>query len=138
MTQLYLNVQNVWSPVGGSLHSYVYEAQKLKAFYPKSQREFIITVCLCVLSVIVVSYFMVYLYKCMCSRNYSRWRHRWSRHHFRDRRQRSKGAYYKQIKESVPILLKGHNQVREHRLKERERDREREREAPTYAFEYLF
>ena len=51
---------------------------------------------------------MVALYKCMCSRNYSRWRHSWARH----RRQRSRGAYYKQIKESVPLLLKGHSQVR--------------------------
>ena len=100
--------------VGGSLRSlpsYVYDAQRLKAFYPKSQREFFITVCFCFLSVIVISYFMVALYKCMCSRNYSRWRHSWTRHY--NRRQRNRGAYYKQIKESVPLLLKGHNQVRE-------------------------
>ncbi|KAL8598351.1 hypothetical protein ACOMHN_047672 [Nucella lapillus] len=105
------NSKNMWSHVGGSLHSlpsYMYDAQKLKAFYPKSQREFFITVCLCILSVIVISYFMVALYKCMCSRNYSRWRHSWTRHY--NRRQRNKGTYYKQIKESVPILLKGHIQ----------------------------
>ncbi|XP_076472128.1 sterol regulatory element-binding protein cleavage-activating protein-like [Babylonia areolata] len=103
--------KNMWSHVGGSLHSlpsYMYDAQKLKAFYPKSRREFFITVCLCVLSVIVISYFMVVLYKCMCSRNYSRWRHSWTRHY--NRRQRNKGMYYKQVKESVPILLKGHIQ----------------------------
>ncbi|XP_070211949.1 sterol regulatory element-binding protein cleavage-activating protein-like isoform X2 [Littorina saxatilis] len=103
--------QNVWGNVGNGFHSipsYMYDAHKLKAFYPKSQREFFITVCLCFLSVIVVSYFMVALYKCMCSRNYSRWRHSWARHY--RQRQRNKGAYYKQIKESVPILLRGHSQ----------------------------
>ena len=97
--------------MGGRPHtlpSYLHHAQTLQAFFPKSQREFFITVCFCFLSVIVISYFMVALYKCMCSRNYSRWRHSWARH----RRQRSRGAYYKQIKESVPLLLKGHSQVR--------------------------
>nr|KAG5700923.1 hypothetical protein BaRGS_034208 [Batillaria attramentaria] len=102
--------QNVWSHPGGTPQSpyYMYDPEQLKAFYPKSHREFFITVCLCVLSVIVISYFMSVLYKCMCSRNYSRWRHSWARHYAR--RQRVKGAYYKQIKESVPLLLRGHNQ----------------------------
>lgn len=86
-----------------------YDSKKLKAFYPKSRREFVITMSLGVLSVIVITYFMAMLYKCMCSRNYSRWRHSWARHYAR--RQRSKGAYYKQIKESLPLMLKGHNQV---------------------------
>ncbi|XP_012945124.1 sterol regulatory element-binding protein cleavage-activating protein [Aplysia californica] len=74
-------------------------------FYPKSQREFVITIVLCVLSVIVITYFMMYLYRCMCSRNYSRWRHSWTRAN----RRRSRG-YIKQIKESVPLVLSGHSQ----------------------------
>ncbi|BFZ00983.1 hypothetical protein BsWGS_04023 [Bradybaena similaris] len=74
-------------------------------FYPRSQKEYIITVLLCFLSVIVLTYFMSVLYRCMCSRNYSRWRHSWHR----STRRRSKG-YLKQIKESVPLVLSGHTQ----------------------------
>jgi cytochrome c oxidase assembly protein Cox11 len=81
----------------------------LNAFYPKSQKETFITVAFFILSVIVITYFMVWLYKCMCSRNYSRWRHSWAKHY--SRRQRTKESRYKQIRETVPILLRGHSQV---------------------------
>lgn len=82
-------------------HSY----RQFDNFYPKSEREYVYTVILCILTVIIISYFMSYLYRCMCSRNYSRWRHSWGR----GGRRRSKG-YFKQIKESMPLVLAGHKQ----------------------------
>lgn len=101
--------QNIWSYSSDNTQYTMYNPEQLKAFYPKSKREFVITICLSVLSVIVITYFMVALYKCMCSRNYSRWRHSLAR--YKARRQRAKGTYYKQIKDAVPIILTGHNQV---------------------------
>ncbi|GFN75373.1 sterol regulatory element-binding protein cleavage-activating protein [Plakobranchus ocellatus] len=89
--------------ISGQLHYYYH--QKFDKYYPKSRDEFVITVMLCILSVIVITYFMVMLYRCMCSRNYSRWRHSWAR----SSRRRSRG-YFKQIKESVPLVLSGHTQ----------------------------
>ncbi|KAH9496900.1 hypothetical protein Btru_010103 [Bulinus truncatus] len=79
---------------------------RLNNFYPKSEREYFFTVLLCILTVIIITYFMIYLYRCMCSRNYSRWRHSWARSAHR----RSRG-YVKQIKESVPLVLSGHTQT---------------------------
>ncbi|XP_025093802.1 sterol regulatory element-binding protein cleavage-activating protein-like isoform X2 [Pomacea canaliculata] len=102
------NKQNIWSYSSDNTQYTMYNPEQLKAFYPKSKREFVITICLSVLSVIVITYFMVALYKCMCSRNYSRWRHSLAR--YKARRQRAKGTYYKQIKDAVPIILTGHNQ----------------------------
>ena len=84
---------------------YYMDPEQLKQFYPRSRKELLITVCLGVLSIIVISYFMVVLYKCVCSRNYSKWRASWSK---RGRRRR---GYVKHIKETVPLVLKGHNQV---------------------------
>ncbi|KAK3733745.1 hypothetical protein RRG08_026859 [Elysia crispata] len=84
-------------------HHYYHD--KFDKFYPKSRHEFVATVVLCILSVIVITYFMTMLYRCMCSRNYSRWRHSWAR----SGRRRSRG-YFKQIKESVPLVLSGHTQ----------------------------
>ncbi|KAK0057373.1 sterol regulatory element-binding protein cleavage-activating protein-like isoform X1 [Biomphalaria pfeifferi] len=78
---------------------------QFKHFYPKSEREYFFTVLLCILTVIIITYFMIYLYRCMCSRNYSRWRHSWIRS--ANRRAR---VYVKQIKESVPLVLSGHSQ----------------------------
>ncbi|XP_041365861.1 sterol regulatory element-binding protein cleavage-activating protein-like isoform X2 [Gigantopelta aegis] len=84
---------------------YYMDPEQLKQFYPRSRKELVITVCLGFLSVIVISYFMVVLYKCVCSRNYSKWRSSWSK------RGRRRKGYIKHIKETVPLVLKGHNQT---------------------------
>ncbi|XP_071102680.1 sterol regulatory element-binding protein cleavage-activating protein-like [Haliotis cracherodii] len=92
------------SDIANRIPYYMYDPEHLKTFYPKSKKEFTITLCLAFLSVIVISYFMIMLYKCMCSRNYSKWRRSWTKV------KRRKKGYYKQIKESVPLVLKGHRQ----------------------------
>lgn len=88
-----------------SQNQHYYYHDKFNKYYPKSRHEFVVTVLLCILSVIVITYFMTMLYRCMCSRNYSKWRHSWAR----SGRRRSRG-YFKQIKESVPLVLSGHTQ----------------------------
>ncbi|CAG5116411.1 unnamed protein product, partial [Candidula unifasciata] len=85
--------------------AHVNSGPQFENFYPRSQKEYMITVVLCFLSVIVLTYFMYVLYRCMCSRNYSRWRHSWHR----SSRRRSK-PYSRQIKESMPLVLSGHTQ----------------------------
>ncbi|KAJ8314345.1 hypothetical protein KUTeg_008906 [Tegillarca granosa] len=84
---------------------YMYSPEDLRQFYPKSQSELVISVCLVLLSFICITYFMVVLYRCMCSRTYGRkvrGGKRQSRH----------GKYYRQIKPSVPKILRGHLQLR--------------------------
>ena len=82
--------------------------QQILKYYPKSQKELVITICLAFLSVICITYFLIALYRCMCSRKYSKWRASWSK-------QAKKGKtnnYIKMIKDSLPIVLRGHMQVR--------------------------
>ena len=82
--------------------------QQILKYYPKSQKELVITICLAFLSVICITYFLIALYRCMCSRKYSKWRASWSK-------QAKKGKtnnYIKMIKDSLPIVLRGHMQVK--------------------------
>ena len=83
------------------------DPEQLRQYYPKSRTELIITISLVFLSVICITYFVLTLYRCMCSRKYSKWRASWNKIP-----KNSRGnSYYKQIKEAVPIILKGHLQV---------------------------
>ncbi|KAL4222496.1 hypothetical protein ACF0H5_018535 [Mactra antiquata] len=82
------------------------DAEQLKQYYPKSRMEFVITVSLIFLSIICITYFIMVLYRVMCSRKYSKWRASWNKVP-----KNAKGnSYYKQIKEAVPIILRGHLQ----------------------------
>lgn len=83
------------------------QIQHILKYYPKSRKEFLITVCLGFLSVICISYFMMALYRCMCSRKYSKWRASWSK----TARKGRMNNYVKQIKDSLPVVLRGHLQV---------------------------
>ena len=76
--------------------------------YPQTEKEYVVTVLLGVASLIVFTYFMTQCYKCMCSRNYHKWRTSWARNKRRNRQAR----YYKQIRDAVPFVLEGHQQVR--------------------------
>ncbi|ESO96220.1 hypothetical protein LOTGIDRAFT_239368 [Lottia gigantea] len=87
-----------------SHYMHMYDPEQLKLYYPKSQKEFFITVCFAILTVIVITYFMVVMYKCMCSRNYAKWRTSWNKF---KRQRRSTNRF---IKESIPLVLKGHSQ----------------------------
>ena len=75
--------------------------------YPQTEKEYVVTVLLGVASLIVFTYFMTLCYKCMCSRNYHKWRTSWARNKRRNRQAR----YYKQIRDAVPFVLEGHQQV---------------------------
>ena len=83
------------------------QIQQILKYYPRSRQEFVITVCLGVLSVICISYFLMTLYRCMCSKKYSKWRASWSK----SARKGKMNNYIKQIKDALPIVLKGHLQV---------------------------
>ena len=75
--------------------------------YPRTRKEQVITVLLGIASAVLLTFLIVSLYRCMCSRNYAKWRSSWSK----TRRSRFNWPYYKQIRESVPLLLQGHLQV---------------------------
>jgi len=83
------------------------DLEQIRQFYPKSRFEFIVTVSLGFLSVICITYFIMVLYRCMCSKKYSKWRASWNR----VPKNKGKHMYYKQIKEALPIVLRGHLQV---------------------------
>ena len=89
----------------GQASHLIARAKKLK-LYPQSQTELVVTVALGIASTILLVYFMMVLYRCMCSRNYAKWRSSWSR----VRKNKKSSMYFKQIKESVPLILEGHRQ----------------------------
>ena len=83
------------------------QIQQILKYYPRSRQEFVITICLGFLSVICISYFIMALYRCMCSKKYSKWRASWSK----SAKKGKLNNYIKQIKDALPIVLKGHLQV---------------------------
>lgn len=72
--------------------------------YPRTKTELVITILLGIASFFLLVFIMLSMYKCMCSRNYAKWRSSWQR------RLRKANQYYKQIRESVPLVLNGHIQ----------------------------
>ncbi|XP_014669336.1 PREDICTED: sterol regulatory element-binding protein cleavage-activating protein-like [Priapulus caudatus] len=67
--------------------------------------ELIITLLLALPSVCFIIYIMVFLYRCMCSRNYDKWRASWQL----GRRASSLRAAG-QLQEAAPVALRGHRQ----------------------------
>ena len=76
--------------------------------YPRSTLELVATVLFVIANVLIVTFSTMWMYKCMCSRNYARWRTAWNR----NRKSKKASAYYKKIRESLPIVLRGHVQAR--------------------------
>ena len=74
---------------------------------PRTRLELVATVLFVVASFVLLTFILIYMYKCMCSRNYAKWRSSWER----SRRSRKGATYYKKIRESLPIVLRGHMQV---------------------------
>lgn len=95
------------SPPPPSVQLHIWNVLKNFFRYPRTRKEQVITVLLGIASGILCAYIFMLLYKCMCSRNYAKWRSSWSK----TRRSRFNWPYYKQIRESVPLLLQGHLQV---------------------------
>lgn len=73
-------------------------------FYPRSPMEIMLITILIVISVIVLAYAFVVLYKCICSRNYAEWRSSW----YPDRH--DEAVEDQVLLEAVPVVLEGHTQ----------------------------
>lgn len=75
-------------------------------FIPSSPMEIFLAAVLCLISVIVVAYTMVVLYRCICSRNYAEWRASWSS----SQEKNSQDSATQLVLEAVPLVLEGHVQ----------------------------
>lgn len=70
--------------------------------YPKTPTEMVLLVILCAVSVFVITYTMVVMYRCICSRNYAEWRaSRWDEGEMIE-------TDSEQVLEGFPIQVKGH------------------------------
>ncbi|CAO1392652.1 unnamed protein product [Diamesa tonsa] len=49
-----------------------------RPLYPKTPMEIVLTAFLCIVSVFVIAYTMIVMYRCICSRNYAEWRSSWN------------------------------------------------------------
>ena len=75
-------------------------------FIPSSPMEIFLAAVLCLISVVVVAYTMVVLYRCICSRNYAEWRASWSS----SQEKNSHDSVTQLVLEAVPLVLEGHVQ----------------------------
>ncbi|CAK9826490.1 Sterol regulatory element-binding protein cleavage-activating protein [Anthophora retusa] len=73
-------------------------------FIPSSPMEIFLAAVLCLISVIVVAYTMVVLYRCICSRNYAEWRASWYQP------EKAHDSATQLVLEALPLVLKGHTQ----------------------------
>ncbi|XP_018321983.1 sterol regulatory element-binding protein cleavage-activating protein [Agrilus planipennis] len=76
-----------------------------RPFYPNSPMEIFLTTILCFISIIVMAYTFVVLYRCICSRNYAEWRASWF-----NNGDKTEENDVPVLLEAVPIVLKGHPQ----------------------------
>lgn len=65
--------------------------------------EILLVAILCFISVIVLTYMVVVLYKCICSRNYAEWRASWTK-------EKTEVTEIPVLLEAVPMVLSGHVQ----------------------------
>ncbi|GLV41628.1 SREBP cleavage activating protein [Carabus blaptoides fortunei] len=84
-------------------HSADYMSQVDQPYYPNSPMEILLATILCVISVVVLAYMMVVLYRCVCTRNYAEWRASWSN-------EKSDEPVAQFVMEAVPVVLDGHCQ----------------------------
>lgn len=78
--------------------------QSEQPFYPSSPMEIMLTTILCLISIIVLAYIFVVLYRCICSRNYAEWRASW----YSEKVDESSDDQV--LLEAVPVVLEGHQQ----------------------------
>ncbi|XP_026284817.1 sterol regulatory element-binding protein cleavage-activating protein isoform X1 [Frankliniella occidentalis] len=74
---------------------------------PSSPMELFFLCLLCVVSVGVLAYCMVLLYRCVCSRNYAEWRSGWVND---PESTGSTDAHTEVVLEAIPLVLEGHPQ----------------------------
>lgn len=75
-----------------------------RPLFPTSPIEIFFTTILCAISIVVLTYAVIVLYRCICSRNYAEWRTSWSS---------TKGEENSEVPvllEVVPAVLEGHKQ----------------------------
>ncbi|XP_057319656.1 sterol regulatory element-binding protein cleavage-activating protein [Microplitis mediator] len=73
-------------------------------FVPSSPMEIFLAALLCLISVIVVAYTMVVLYRCICTRNYAEWRASWHQ------QEKTQDSSTQLVLEALPLVLDGHAQ----------------------------
>ncbi|XP_066601673.1 sterol regulatory element-binding protein cleavage-activating protein isoform X2 [Prorops nasuta] len=73
-------------------------------FVPSSPMEIFLAAVLCLISVIVVAYMVVVLYRCICSRNYAEWRASWFQ------QEKYHESVTQLVLEALPLVLAGHTQ----------------------------
>ncbi|XP_044267685.1 sterol regulatory element-binding protein cleavage-activating protein [Tribolium madens] len=78
--------------------------QSEQPFYPTSVFAMILIAILCFISVVVLGYTFVVLYRCICSRNYAEWRASW----FSEKSEEN--VEEPVLLEAVPVVLEGHQQ----------------------------
>ncbi|XP_065077845.1 sterol regulatory element-binding protein cleavage-activating protein [Ochlerotatus camptorhynchus] len=71
-------------------------------FYPKTPMEILLSCMLIAVSIFVVAYTLIMLYRCMCTRNYAEWRASWTESENEEPKQEQR------ILEGVPIQVNGH------------------------------
>jgi hypothetical protein len=77
-----------------------------RPLYPKTPMEIVLIVILCAVSVFVITYTMIVMYRCICSRNYAEWRSsRWDDSEIMES---MNGKNEQQVLEGYPIQVKGH------------------------------
>ncbi|XP_041986621.1 sterol regulatory element-binding protein cleavage-activating protein [Aricia agestis] len=77
--------------------------------YPTTPMEILLLAILCSISVAVIAYMMVVLYRCICSRHYAEWRASWNEDE-EYRKIIAKQPAVQLVMEAVPIVVAGHNQ----------------------------
>ncbi|XP_028042976.1 sterol regulatory element-binding protein cleavage-activating protein [Bombyx mandarina] len=77
--------------------------------YPTTPMEILLLAILCSISVAVIAYMMVVLYRCICSRHYAEWRASWNDNE-EYRRIIAKQPAIQLVMEAVPLVVAGHSQ----------------------------
>uniref|UniRef100_A0A182JU38 Sterol regulatory element-binding protein cleavage-activating protein n=1 Tax=Anopheles christyi TaxID=43041 RepID=A0A182JU38_9DIPT len=72
-------------------------------FYPKTPMEILLTCMLLVVSTFVLTYTMIVLYRCICTRNYAEWRASWQ-----ESDSETEPKQEQCLLEGVPIQVNGH------------------------------
>ncbi|XP_059059772.1 sterol regulatory element-binding protein cleavage-activating protein [Achroia grisella] len=77
--------------------------------YPTTPMEILLLAILCAISVAVIAYMMVVLYRCICSRHYAEWRASWNEDSMY-RKIIEKQPAVQLVMEAVPTVVAGHSQ----------------------------
>ncbi|XP_055531679.1 sterol regulatory element-binding protein cleavage-activating protein [Wyeomyia smithii] len=72
-------------------------------FYPKTPMEIILSCVLIAVSIFGVTYGLIVIYRCMCTRNYAEWRASWH-----DSESETEPNQEQRILEGVPVQIDGH------------------------------